>query len=472
MRARQRPGAGSVVGLALALVLLAVGSGVAIRYQGSSGSTPATASSASPTPTPRPSRTPLLPAAGPADAVPAPTGPGLAAAIDAVIADPALGGRLSVSVLDAVSGRPLLERDASALLVPASTAKIVTAVATLTVVDPSRRLRTRVLAGPAAGDVVLVGGGDTLLASTAAAAAEPGDANLDALAAQTAAARAGAPPVTRILVDDSLYSGPATGPGWSPSYVADGYVAPVSALSVDTGRVRPDRTARSADPAVAAATALAARLRSPGAPAPLVERGVAAVGAAELTAVQGPPVSSLVERMLAASDNDLAESLSRQVALAEGQPASFDGIARALPAASAKALSQAGVAAGEVSMVDGSGLSRLDAVAPGALSRLLSSVARDPGRLSPVLTGLPVAGFSGTLADRYRGGPAVAAAGVVRAKTGTLRGVSTLAGLVRTREGRLLAFGFAADGVPVGATLRAEFALDRLAAAFAACGCR
>ncbi len=62
-----------------------------------------------------------------------------------------------------------------------------------------------------------------------------------------------------------------------------------------------------------------------------------------------------------------------------------------------------------------------------------------------MLSGLPVAGFSGTLADRYREGGGLPAAGAVRAKTGTLNGVSALAGLVRTADGRLLAFDLTAD---------------------------
>jgi D-alanyl-D-alanine carboxypeptidase/D-alanyl-D-alanine-endopeptidase (penicillin-binding protein 4) len=88
-----------------------------------------------------------------------------------------------------------------------------------------------------------------------------------------------------------------------------------------------------------------------------------------------------------------------------------------------------------------------------------------------VLSGLPVAGFDGTLEKRFRTGPELPAAGVVRAKTGTLNGVSALAGLVRTRDGRLLAFDLTADSVPIGATLAAQRALDRLAAALAGCGC-
>jgi D-alanyl-D-alanine carboxypeptidase/D-alanyl-D-alanine-endopeptidase (penicillin-binding protein 4) len=132
-----------------------------------------------------------------------------------------------------------------------------------------------------------------------------------------------------------------------------------------------------------------------------------------------------------------------------------------------------GVRADAVRLVDGSGLSRDNALAPGALTRLLAGLTTgEPGELSPLLTGLPVAGFDGTLTGRYRTGPQVAGAGVVRAKTGTLRGVSTLAGVARTADGRLLAFSLAADAVPQGAILSAQAALDRLAASLAQCGCR
>lgn len=409
-----------------------------------------------------------------ADDAPVPTADGLSPAVTRALADPAVAGRLSVSVLDAGSGRPLLEQSATTPLIPASTAKIVTAVAALTALPPDARLTTRVVAGPAPGEVVLVGGGDPTLASPAAEASYPAPAQLADLARRTRAAL-GATPVTRVLVDESLYTGDRTGPGWTDGYITQGAVAPVGPLMVDGGRVRPDRVRRHAEPALAAGSALAALLQ-PGAEVS-VERGVAAPGAAELGAVVSPPVPVLVERMLARSDNDLAEALVRQVALSQGQPASFAGGAAALPMVLGPYLDEVGVGRDAVALVDGSGLSRLNRLEPAALTRLLARVATDDGsetvaRLAPVLTGLPVAGFSGTLSERYREGDGLPAAGVVRAKTGTLNGVSALAGLVRTADGRLLAFDVTADGVPLGATRQAERALDRLAAAFAACGCR
>ena len=458
---------GRVAGGLLAIGALLGGTAAAVGLADEPSAQPAPAVSAAPTPSPTTGPRPaLLPVA--ADGQP-PGSPGLTAAVAAALADPALGGSLAVSVLDAGTGEVLHERAADVPLLPASTAKIATAVAALTALPADLRLRTRVRAGAAPGEVVLVGGGDPTLAAPATPAGYPQPARLADLATRTRAAL-GATVVTRVVVDDSLYTGERLAPGWKPTYVTAGAVAPVTALMVDGGRVRRGRGPRVPEPSLAAGAAFAGLLQ-PGARVEVV-RGAAAADAAVLGEVVSAPVPQLVERMLVASDNDLAEALARQVALETGRPASFGGAAQALDEVLGRVLEEVGVGRDAVRLVDGSGLSRDDRLEPAAVTRLLARAASgDDPRLAPLLSGLPVAGFDGTLAPRYRTGPATPAAGVVRAKTGTLNGVSALAGLLRTADGRLLAFDVTADRVPLGGNRRAERALDALAARFAACGC-
>jgi D-alanyl-D-alanine carboxypeptidase/D-alanyl-D-alanine-endopeptidase (penicillin-binding protein 4) len=89
---------------------------------------------------------------------------------------------------------------------------------------------------------------------------------------------------------------------------------------------------------------------------------------------------------------------------------------------------------------------------------------------SAVVSGLAVAGYDGTLAERGDADPATAP-GAVRAKTGTLLGVHGLAGTVVTADGRLLAYALVANGTTGGGRPE-EDALDATAAALASCGCR
>ncbi len=169
--------------------------------------------------------------------------------------------------------------------------------------------------------------------------------------------------------------------------------------------------------------------------------------------------------MLTYSDNDIAEALPWHTARATGYPASFAGGRAAVTAR----LERLGLPVSGAHLADGSGLDRADKVSAGLLARLLARAASpDQPALRPVLTGLPVAGFTGTLRDRY--GKEAVGRGVVRAKTGTLYGVNTLAGTVVDAYGRLLTFAFLTNGSTDPAA--AQRVLDRLASAVANCGCR
>ena len=191
--------------------------------------------------------------------------------------------------------------------------------------------------------------------------------------------------------------------------------------------------------------------------------------AAEIASVSSPPLSAIVDQMLEESNNVIAENLARQVALATGQPASFSGAAAAVVAE----LRRLGVSTG-LYLVDGSGLSPQDAIAPATLVKVVELATAD-ARVRPLLAGLPVAGFSGTLSagQSVFSGIGGAALGSVRAKTGNLGTVTALAGLVTDKNGATLAFAFMADQIPAAGMLRtAANAIDGAAAALANCGCR
>jgi D-alanyl-D-alanine carboxypeptidase/D-alanyl-D-alanine-endopeptidase (penicillin-binding protein 4) len=158
------------------------------------------------------------------------------------------------------------------------------------------------------------------------------------------------------------------------------------------------------------------------------------------------------------------------VALREGRPASFSGAAAAVTAV----LHRLGVPGG-IHLVDGSGLSPQDRIAPTALAHLVSlASAGAHGRLRATITGMPVAGFSGTLAPggSVFSGFTARSRGLVRAKTGNLSTVATLAGLVYDASGRVLAFAFMTDHVPPAGLAKAAGGLDRMASALAGCGCQ
>ena len=394
---------------------------------------------------------------------PEPTPSGVAAALAGPLSAAGLGPSVSVQVLDAATGTSLFARRADAAVAPASTSKLLTAAAVLTVHQPTDRFSTRVVAGADPGTVVLVGGGDPTL-SAAPAGQQPAYPEAGRIAELAGKVRSalGSTPVTRVLVDDSLFTGPSTAPGWAPEDVPSSYACQITAAMVDGGRDSPTALNRSADPALAAGTALADALGGA-----QVSLGSAPAGARVLGTEQSAPVDVLVEQMLRDSDNVLAEVLARQVALAAHQPASFAGAVVAIR----NTLGPLGITAG-TGMLDGSGLSVRDRLPASALSQVLvHAAAADQPRLRAILTGLSVAGWDGSLVEQGRfTGAASIADGAVRAKTGSLTGVSSMAGLLTDADGRQLIFAFVADRAPAEATSRA--AIDDLAATLVRCGCR
>lgn len=399
---------------------------------------------------------------------PAPTKAGVAAALNKLAASSALGTLTGV-VLNPADDQVLWSRNPDKAMQPGSAAKLLTSTAALLTLDPTMRIKTRVVAGPTPDSVVLVGGGDPTLSALPkdSDSVYPGAAKLDNLAEEVRNAHPGV--IHSVTVDISRFTGDGMAKGWETSDIAGGNVTPIEPLILDGGRTKPDELdpPRTADPALDAGRALAQRL---GADPATVAVATAPAGAAVLGEVASPPVNDLVENALRISDNVLAESLARQVALARGADPSFTGAAAAVR----DTLSAAGFDIAGVTTVDGSGLSTDDLV-PARLLGEIMAVAGGPAsdkralRLRPLLSGLPVAGGDGTLDDRFAAADATAGRGFVRAKTGTLTGVSTLAGLVTDSDGRLLTFALMANGT---SPAQSRPQLDALAAALRECGCR
>jgi D-alanyl-D-alanine carboxypeptidase/D-alanyl-D-alanine-endopeptidase (penicillin-binding protein 4) len=410
----------------------------------------------------------LLPAVG--ESAPVPAADTLNGLLAPLAAAPALGGSVAVDVVDLITGERLTQLGEDTARVPASTAKILTAAAALRALGPQRTLTTEVVAGTD-GEVVLVGGGDILLAAGAGdAAAVNGHAGMADLARRTAAAlKAQGKTEVSVGLDDSLFAGPAVSPAWRPTDVGNGFVAPVQAVSVDAGRAGSGKYARRvSDPAMAAARQFAAQLEEAGISVQGSPVRTTAPGDAEpLGQVESATVGDLVEYALTESDNTVSEVLGRLVAIEAGQPATFSGAGTAILAE----VSEAGVPVTGATLADASGLGDGSLIAPVTLTGALALAASpEQPQLRPVLTGLPVAGVSGTLTERFDARSQRPAVGVVRAKTGTLSGVSSLAGILVDADGRLLAFAVLANGVQGGdPTLRA---LDSLVTTLARCGCR
>jgi D-alanyl-D-alanine carboxypeptidase/D-alanyl-D-alanine-endopeptidase (penicillin-binding protein 4) len=170
------------------------------------------------------------------------------------------------------------------------------------------------------------------------------------------------------------------------------------------------------------------------------------------------PLRDIVQPLLKDSLNLYAEAVMRLNAAPGPLPtndAALEGFGKRLAAWGIPSLSQ--------QLVDGSGLSRRDTVSPETVLAVLQHM-YDPSGSSPFITALPVAGVDGTLSERMRNTPA---AGNVRAKTGTMSNIRSLAGYVKTRDGETLAFVTMVNNFE-GAGAAANQALDAIAASLAA----
>ena len=233
-------------------------------------------------------------------------------------------------------------------------------------------------------------------------------------------------------------------------------LGPLSALSLNEGLLGYGVGFQS-DPARFVAQRLRAYLRSRG----VRIRRTASVretppSALALATARSPRTGHLIRHMNQISDNYFAETFLKGLGARFGA----GGSTVAGTTVVTRFLATLGVNA---RVLDGSGLSRGDAVAPAEVGHLLVEAKNEPW-FDPFYRSLSVAGRNGTLKKRMRH---TAAAGRCRAKTGTLNGVSALAGYCRARQAHTIAFALMMNGVSVWRARRSQ---DRIAAALARYG--
>lgn len=366
---------------------------------------------------------------------------------------------ISWELLDGVSGQPIASRDAHRMLIPASNTKTLTITSVLNAFNGDETFATTVTQ-PSPGTIVLVGGGDPLLASEAAQPGTyPQPASLRSLAQQTAKALRAAGTTSVTLGYDASYF-PAS--GWAPTWPAKyrDQVTPISALWADEGKVD---GARQADPAAAAAAIFARQLGEEGVQvsgAPAVAKGTGE----EIASVASLPVHALAQQAMLRSNNSFTEALGFQLAKHTGHPATFAGATAAIE----QQLTKLGIWEKSAHLDDASGLSRSNKVSAAMLARANHHIITD-ARLTAVMDGLPVAGVTGTLRERFTDDISAPALGVARAKTGTLSLVSSLSGYTTTADGSLVVFAIVLNGQVDG--WAAKVLEDQVVGTVTGCGC-
>jgi D-alanyl-D-alanine carboxypeptidase/D-alanyl-D-alanine-endopeptidase (penicillin-binding protein 4) len=350
-------------------------------------------------------------------------------------------------------GLGVFEHNGTAPLTGASTQKLLTATGLLLALGPDATFRTEAVAaappsgGVIAGDLFVVGGGPSDLGTldwlaTSTTTRQRVIHDIDGLV--TVIADAG---VTRIdgsvVGDGSRYDDQRYQQSLPQRMKDQSQVGPIGALMVNDGfallappGVGPPPMA-APDPAADAARVLTERLRAHGITVTGEPRsGRAPEGATDVAALDSPPVSQLVAEMLTTSDNAAAEAALKEIGVATGG----GGTWAAGVAGLTSLLGEAGVTLDALSVSDGSGLTAENRLTCRALVDVLNLEVSGP----VVREGLAVAGQTGTLIERWDGTPVE---GRLRAKTGTLRNATALAGEVEPVQGGSLTFAYVANVV-------------------------
>ena len=336
--------------------------------------------------------------------------------------------QLGLYVYDLTDGQPLYAVNAAHRMRPASCMKLVTAITALHFLKGNYRFKTdfritgTVKNGVLNGDLIVVGGMDPLVTDfelLQAAASIKQQQGIESISGN-------------IIYDRSMREDAPYGWGWC----WDDDYGPLSALLVDGKDCFEQNWTKAMEEAGIQANAQSK------------EQGARGKEQPKTVYTIQHDIDVLLETMMKESDNIYAECLFYQTAATVGKK----GAGRKQGAQrTEELLKRIGLEPSRYQIADGSGLSLYNYVTPEMLVALLGYAWRTPDIKEHLLPSLPIAGFDGTLKRRMIG---TEAEGNVRAKTGTVTGVSALSGYLTTANGHTLAFSIINQGIPSAATGR------------------
>lgn len=422
----------------------------------------------------------------------------LEAEIEAILSDPLLASsNVGVKVVSLGTGEVLYEKNSKKLYHPASTMKLITAATALVKLGPNHRFHTTLYMGHLEGNqtprnIYLKGGGDPVFNSNdlEKMVEKLVEMNLKDLQGD-------------IVVDETYFDAVRWGKGWMwDDGPIGGYYPHLSALTINRNGVRvrispgtevgnlvsvhldpPTQYMKIINEAttVEASKKVRVKMKRKSEPADenvlmidgamalgqtemsrrvdvldpalycgsllqetLANRGVAFQGkvrygevpedATEIVTHISPPLSHILWEMNKPSDNLIAELLLKTIG---AELSGSQGTAEKGLGAISNFLGEIGMDWEHYTLADGSGVSRYNLVTASLLTDLLVYMSRNFAVMPEYLASLPVGGVDGTLTRRMWG---MKAEGVLRAKTGTLRGLTALAGYTVTADGETVAF--------------------------------
>ena len=399
--------------------------------------------------------------------------------ITSQLGNPLFSTGYGISIRDIYDGSILFESNAQNSMLPASLTKLYSAASTAITLDPDARFMTKVKYLD--NNVYLVGGADPQLGTES----NPTQADLADLAKETAQKLKEFNVFeVNVFVDDSIL-GPLQRPtDWEENYFRSSEIHLISALNLDDPKAPGQAPV---DPSITTGQTFALYLIKNNIKVNgLVFRKTVPEGAFDLSTQYSKSVSQIIEDTLIISNNQDAEIIARVASLvAENDPSTSAAMEMVL-----KDVEMLGISSVDNVVTDASGLSRSNKISPSDFSELIYKSIKNPEvvkanrgesskfmvkpaiAITPdpwsVFTGLPTGYGLGTMKKRFDE-EGSAGRGVVRAKTGSLNRVITLAGTITTKDQVFLSFAVLVNRVEQPQNVRE--AIDNLLNKLAECNC-